>query len=324
MTLAIAAEKVDADGTDAGRRACQRSVDGATPHHLLTLLGEPAVDGAPLGSPTSSVARIAVYLALHRPTTRTRLAAALWPDVPEDRAQGSLRTGLWRLQRAHPGLVQAGSTIVRLRPGVRVDYHEVVQVAQLLLRPATQPLDSCDGFLRLAVDAELLPGWDQEWIVHEQERFRQLRLHALESLSVRLRQQGVFGMALDAALAALRCDPLRESAHRCAIEVHLAEGNLNEARRQYLACLHMLRTELALRPSPATLELGRRSGVISTGAAPPHAADVPNRRELASITAGRQETPPRDNGRVARGRGRQPATALARPGAPPIRLARSA
>jgi hypothetical protein len=67
-------------------------------------------------------------------------------------------------------------------------------------------------------------------------------------------------MALEAALAALRSDPLRESAYRAVIEVHLAEGNLHEARRQYLACLRMVRAELSLSPSTAMLDLGRRCG----------------------------------------------------------------
>jgi DNA-binding SARP family transcriptional activator len=228
------------------------------------------------------MARIVGYLALHGPTTRTRLAGALWPDVPDERAQGSLRTGLWRLQREHPGLVRAGATMVGLRSDLTIDYHEFIRVAHLLLlEPPDEPPDRPHGYagsLRLlTADTDLLPGWDQEWLVHEQERFRQMRLHGLESLSACLCRQGVYGMALEAALAALRSDPLRESAHRAVIEVHLDEGNLHEARRQYLACLRMVRAELSLSPSAAMLELGRRCGATT-----PTAAKTTRRRRPAA------------------------------------------
>jgi hypothetical protein len=33
---------------------------------------------------------------------------------------------------------------------------------------------------------DLLPAWDDDWLVLERERHRQLRLHALENLSARL------------------------------------------------------------------------------------------------------------------------------------------
>jgi DNA-binding SARP family transcriptional activator len=233
----------------------------------LTLLGSPALDGQPLGSATGSAARIVVYLALHGSTTRSRLATALWPDVPDERAHGSLRTGLWRLHRTHRGLVQPAAGLIGLDPNLTVDYHELTRAGRaLLLQSADARLDPADGYagmLRLAA-AELLPGWDEEWVIHEQERLRQLRLHALESLSAHLHRQGVYGIALEAALIALACDPLRESAHRAVIEVHLAEGNVGEARRQYLACLRVLRGELGLPPSRALLELGRQFGFNAT------------------------------------------------------------
>ena len=266
------AEVLDAAGVDIGNAlpASRQPTTGGKRPRQLTLLGEPAVDGRLLGLPTSSTARIVVYVALHRPTTRARLAAALWPDAANERADGSLRTGLWRLHRAHRGLVQTATGLIRLDPDLSVDYHELTRLGRSLLLdpndPCLNPNDGYSGVLRLAA-AELLPGWDEEWIFHEQERFRQLRLHVLESLSVRLHRQGVYGMALEAALTALGCDPLRESAHRAVIEVHFAEGNIGEARRQYLACLRMLRTELGVEPSRALLDLGRHFQGAARGAA---------------------------------------------------------
>jgi DNA-binding SARP family transcriptional activator len=48
----------------------------------------------------------------------------------------------------------------------------------------------------------------------------------------------------------VQAEPLRESAHRSVIAVHLAEGNHAEALRQYDGYRRLLASELGLRPSP--------------------------------------------------------------------------
>ena len=55
---------------------------------------------------------------------------------------------------------------------------------------------------------------------------------------------------MDAGLAAISGEPLRESAHRVLIEAHLAEGNASEALRQYETYRRLLDEELGLAPSP--------------------------------------------------------------------------
>ncbi len=61
--------------------------------------------------------------------------------------------------------------------------------------------------------------------------------------------------AIQAALAAIRLEPLRETAHRTLIEIHLAEGNWSEARRHFLRCSQLLRDELGVAPSPSICRL---------------------------------------------------------------------
>ena len=83
----------------------------------------------------------------------------------------------------------------------------------------------------------------------ERERLRHQRLHALESLAARLRRQGRHGAAVDAALAAVAAEPLRETAQRALVAAHLAEGNVIEAIRGYRRFAALLHDELGLRPS---------------------------------------------------------------------------
>ena len=102
---------------------------------------------------------------------------------------------------------------------------------------------------------DLLPGWDDDWVLAERERYRQLRLHTLEDLCARRRDEARFSDALRLGLVAVQSEPLRETAHRQVIEVHLAEGNACEALRQYDAFRRLLQAELGLPPSPAMRRL---------------------------------------------------------------------
>jgi DNA-binding SARP family transcriptional activator len=139
-------------------------------------------------------------------------------------------------------------------------------------------VDVADGAVLMPLQHDLLPDWAEEWLVIEQESFRQKRLHALEQGAALLCRSGHFSDALEAGLGAVQSEPLRESAHRRVIEVHLAEGNQAEALRQYDGYRRLLADELGLRPSESIRRLvapllGRpadrpRSGGRDNGHAP--------------------------------------------------------
>jgi DNA-binding SARP family transcriptional activator len=196
--------------------------------------------------------RLLAFVALHqRPLLRPYVAGTLWTDASEERAAGSLRSSLWLLHRLSDRLIVATSTHVGLAPDVDVDIRRAYDFADRVLSD-----DRGDGGDAVslphdvALDGELLPDWYDDWVVLERERFRQLGLHALEALAERLIARRRLGEALRAALAAVRAEPLRESAHRTLIRIHLAEGNAGEALRQYLLCRRLLDQELGLAPSP--------------------------------------------------------------------------
>jgi DNA-binding SARP family transcriptional activator len=96
---------------------------------------------------------------------------------------------------------------------------------------------------------ELLPDWTEDWVLLERERWRQVSLHALENLCRHLVKMRRFGAAIQAGLAAVSLEPLRESAQRALIEAHVAEGNRCEAIRQYRQYESLLQRELDLSPS---------------------------------------------------------------------------
>lgn len=191
--------------------------------------------------------RLLAFLALQdRAAHRAHVAGVLWSDVDESRACGNLRSALWRLRLPGVPLVEIVKDHLQLSPAVIVDVREAGHVARHLMNGTWSLAAEFD--LR-PFEGELLPGWYDDWILIERERFRQLCLHALETLCERLAGAGRFGAAVLAGVAAVTEDPLRESAHRALIKAHLAEGNPTEAIRQYRRYGDLLRSELGLEPS---------------------------------------------------------------------------
>lgn len=200
-----------------------------------------------------SVQRLVAFLALHeRPLQRLHVAGSLWLDSSEDHANASLRTALWRLGRQDCTLVEASGNQVGLAPGVTVDLHQARAQARRVLRHEPATAEDLDA---LCFAGELLPDWYDDWVLVERERFRQLRLHALEELCAELTAAGRFAAAIEAGHASVAAEPLRESAHRLLVVAYLAEGNPGEAIRQYRFFRDLLLSELGLEPSPQMEQL---------------------------------------------------------------------
>ncbi|MFD3587723.1 BTAD domain-containing putative transcriptional regulator [Streptomyces sp. NPDC058683] len=235
----------------------------------------------------ASAQRLLAYLGLHRRASRSVVAGTLWPEVAEEHALGSLRTVLWRLRRMRQPAVRSDGDSLCLADGVSVDVDDFTRAA-LRLAGSLQAPGEAPPPLVLLESAELLPGWDEEWVHPERERLRQLRLHALESLSVRLTARGRYALALEAALRCVAIEPLRESAHCAVVAVHLAENNVVEAIRHYEAFRRLLREELGLEPSarlagmfPCQVEGGTRMpspAVSAAGRAPSAGVKAPGPR----------------------------------------------
>jgi len=179
---------------------------------------------------------------------RDTIAGQLWPAAAPERAMSNLRTALWRVRRANPGIVRARRDSIGLGDDVEIDYEVITSRARSII--SEHPLDDQDvaGAARL-LEADLLPGWDEEWLLLDRERHRQLRIHALERLSEVLTERGHYARAIDVACAAIRVEPLHESAHAALIAAHMAEGNRTEAIRHFRAYTRLLDEEAGLEPS---------------------------------------------------------------------------
>ena len=195
--------------------------------------------------------RLVIFLALDNGLLRrSQVAGTLWPDVPAARASANLRASIWRLPLTCRKIIDLSAQHITLGAGVTVDLLAAMALARRLI-DHSKACDENDlgDHARAELSSELLPACYDDWVLIERERFRQLRLHALEALCERLTASGRYGEAIDAGLAAVCAEPLRESSHRVLIKAHLAEGNNAEARRQYELYRQVVRDELGVEPS---------------------------------------------------------------------------
>jgi DNA-binding SARP family transcriptional activator len=212
--------------------------------------------------------RLLVFVAVNGGTVDRRHAAGtLWPEGGDTRASGNLRSALWRLRSAGIDLLDGDKFVLTMRSGTEVDVDLLCAWAARVLDPRV-PTSELTTLEWRTESLNLLPGWYDDWVIFERERLRQRLLHALEALSRRYAVAGRFGEAVETALAAVRAEPLRESAQKVLVAAHLAEGNLGEARRVFREYRSLLRRDLGVDPGDELIALLRPSGNGSRPAAP--------------------------------------------------------
>ncbi|SEB02353.1 MULTISPECIES: BTAD domain-containing putative transcriptional regulator [unclassified Mycobacterium] len=220
---------------------------------VLTLLPafELSCDGVAVTLPSRAQRLIALLAISERPLSRSVVAARLWPDVVNARANASLRATLWSLPRDDPSLVQVEGNTLMLDPSIHLDLVDAYCIANEILEGRC----ACEDAESVELHDDLLPTWTDEWLMIERERFRQTRLHALDELCVLLAHSGRFARAIAAGLASVSSEPTRESAHRALMTAHLLEGNRMEAIRQYHTYLSIAKAEMGIGPSDRLQDL---------------------------------------------------------------------
>ena len=215
------------------------------------------VAGKTIGPLPTGSQRLLAFLALHdRTVARVAVAGSMWPEVSDERAGISLRSALSRLDIATRDTILSASAGLSLVETVAVDLRNAQALAQRLLQPDANPDDADLGQAAVAtLSSELLPDWYDDWVVAVAEDWRQLRMTALEAQSSWLVARNRLSDAVGAARAAIKVEPLRESAHAALIKVHLAEGNQSEALRAFDRYRTLLNKVLGIQPTTLLSDL---------------------------------------------------------------------
>ena len=241
----------------AGILGTQECVPGLRPIWRLSLLGAWQLAGENRTVEVGTNAqRLFALLALRGPCDRPYLAGVLWAECSDPHAHGNLRATLSRLRRHNlTDVLQFTNGVLSLQANVDVDARHLVATASAVLDRTQQALNHAT--VRELAGEDLLTGWHEDWVLLERERLRQLRIHALETLSAQLLAAGDVSAAAEAAFATVAIEPLRESAHGAVIRAHLAAGNRGEALQQLGRLRHLLWGELGVEPSTKVTELFR-------------------------------------------------------------------
>ncbi len=207
--------------------------------------------------------RLLALLALEKPGVyRGAAAEQLWPDCTPSRAAANLRSALCPVRRIRSAtVIDSAGQRLWLSPAVDVDLDAMRKTAQRVIAGLSPLPADCDALVG-ELNRELLPGWPDDWLMLERERWDQARLHALESLAQQLQTAGEYLPALQTALTAIAIDPIRETAHRIIVEIHIAEGNIACALKRYHTYRELLQQELEVAPSQQMTRLVQE--VIST------------------------------------------------------------
>lgn len=225
----------------------------ATPGWDLRVLGywQLRFDGLPV-EVGARQQRLLAALALLHTQPRHVLAALLWPNSPERQSAGNLRASVFRISHELPRLLSATDPL-QLDAAARVDLREVRELITEITLTGTRSV--LPASIDLLQEANLLPGWYEEWVIDQQDHLLNQRVDALETVARSYLATGSFGRALGAARAAAVVDPLRESAQHLLVRCHLAEDNYASAVQVYRSYRALLRRELGIAPSPHFAEL---------------------------------------------------------------------
>jgi two-component SAPR family response regulator len=180
---------------------------------------------------------------------------------------------MWRLGKIAPDVVAATASDIGLAPGVASDVRDIREHLISLVYDES-PFAGAQELLSMGLQVqsllelsrelcrELLPGWDEPWVVAERLRLRQLSLHALEHLATACLDAGAGDRALTLARAATRLDPLRDSAQCLLVQALLLSGDRRSAVAAYCTFRDALAREWALGPSPHLTRLALASPTI--------------------------------------------------------------
>jgi ATP/maltotriose-dependent transcriptional regulator MalT/DNA-binding SARP family transcriptional activator len=268
--------------TATAAKALLAAVPAAPPHPTyLAVLGpmtlrRDGADGEPVSDPElrrSRLRALLAYLVSHRHTTRSAVAAALWPDLDEKAAVNNLGVTLnllrrvlepWRHSGEPPFLLRLDGQVLRLVTGEHL--HLDVDAFDQHLTAAQQA--ESDGIPSLALEHDLAAVdlyrgdlfadlVEADWCTLDREHYRIHFVGAAIRAGQLLLGRGEPDRAEAVARRALAVDRWAEDAYAVLVGAAMARRDRAGAHRMYSHCVDAL-GELGAQPSEALRQLERR------------------------------------------------------------------
>lgn len=258
-------------------------------------------DGVALPPIASRAGRsLLAYLVMHRgrPIQRDLLAGLFWPELPEGRARRRLSHTLWQTQDVVGNdsvsylAVTADTLAFDSSNPYWLDVEEFDRGFDdsRLSRGETSSGAGADvAALRACVElyrGDFLAGFFDDWVVVDQDHYRQRYLEVLDRLVAVTKANGGYEEALGYARRLTHHDALREEAHQEVMRLSFLLGRTTEAVQQFERCRSVLAEELGTEPSEPTLQLYEK--IVrhrKAGIRPPYGED------RTVMLGGRSESP---------------------------------
>jgi predicted ATPase/DNA-binding SARP family transcriptional activator len=218
---------------------------------------------------TQKTAAVLAMLAYqpNRRRSREELIDLLWPDAEPEAGRHRLSQALvWLRSQLEPPDVPKNSVLladrhsVGLQPGTVVT--DVTQF-EAAIQSAPKDPDTSESIqaLEQAVglyQGDLLPGFYEDWVIHERQRLQNTFIAALRILVSGHERAQQYGQALAHTRRALEIDPLDEELHRDLMRLLAAAGQPAAALRHYRELERTLSREMGEAPADATRVLIER------------------------------------------------------------------
>jgi DNA-binding SARP family transcriptional activator len=211
-----------------------------------------------------------LLLAPNHRIRREEAAEVLWPDAQARTSSANLRKALHFCRRAlarggagSRPVIASHANVLRFSPDVILDVdHDRLTRAldqlDILSMSRTADDDASAALLVLVAlgGLDLLPDEAHEdWFMTQSQRLRNRVQRHLVRAARMARDKADLEAARTLTAMALERDPADETAHRLAIELHLASGELYLAQRQLGACADALANECGVLPPPDLVAL---------------------------------------------------------------------
>lgn len=204
-----------------------------------------------------------LYILFHKEVTKEQINLAFWPDSDSKKVRNLFHTTIYRVRQAlGDNVIVFEDPVYRINPLVDIwcDAQEFETAAtQAKLLPTRDP--RTEDLWNKAVElyqGEFLQSVDAEWADIRRETLREFYIEALMGLGKCARTRDDFRAALNAYKRALDEEPYREDINRAIMICYADLGEKHQIISHLDKLKHLLRTELAVEPSPETIELANR------------------------------------------------------------------
>lgn len=227
-----------------------------------------ALDGRPITSFDSNKVRaLLAYLVAEadREHSRDKLAALLWPDMPDQSARSNLRYALSSLRKVIGDTYSSQPVLCISKQTVKLDLNGNLEADVLTfsrhLAQSPLALSDLEAAVRLYQGDFLdgfYPGSDstfEEWMVLKREQLRRQALETLHRLAQAYEKNGDLENALSISWRLVDLEPWSEESHRYLMLLLGLSGRRGAALSQYETCRRVLAEELNVEPSLETIRI---------------------------------------------------------------------